>query len=358
MATNYPSSLDTSTQQPSPSATTEMDDAGFLHDEVHTNASGAIIALETKLGVGATTAAGASTNEVLVKQADGDTEWPAVPSSTPTAITVADTTDTTCSVALFESATGDLAPKTDSGATYNAGTGVLTATGFAGPLTGDVTGNASGSAGSCTGNSATATNSTTVTVADTTDTTCNVALFESATGSLGAKTDGGITYNAGTGTLTATAFAGALTGNVTGNASGSAATVTGAAQTAITSVGTLSALTVTGAVTAGSIVAPLAINAQTGTTYTFQLSDAGKLVTASNGSAQTYTVPPNSAEAFDVGTAITIIGIGAGKVTLAQGSGVTINSKDSEKAIDGVHASVTLIKTATDTWQLIGALQA
>ena len=60
-----------------------------------------------------------------------------------TAITVADTTDTSCSVALFESATGDLEPKTDGGITYNAGTGVLTATGFAGPLTGAVTGNAS-----------------------------------------------------------------------------------------------------------------------------------------------------------------------------------------------------------------------
>jgi hypothetical protein len=185
-----------------------------------------------------------------------------------------------------------------------------------------------------------------------------VALFESATGDLAPKTDGGATYNAGTGILTATGFAGALTGNVTGNASGTAATVTGAAQSAITSVGTLTSVTVTGAVTAGSVVAPLAINAQTGTTYTFVAGDASKLVTASNGSAQTYTVPPNSGVAFDVGTAITVIGIGAGKVTLAQGSGVTINSKDSEKAIDGQHASVTLIKTATDTWQLIGALQA
>ena len=55
------------------------------------------------------------------------------------------------------------------------------------------------------------------------------------------------------GTVTANAFSGALTGsvvgNVTGNVSGSAATVTGAAQTAITSVGTLSALTVSGDVT-------------------------------------------------------------------------------------------------------------
>jgi len=281
MATQYPTTLDTATQQPSPLATTEMDDSGFEHDVVHTNHSGAIIALETKLGVGATTAATASTNHVLVKQADGDTEWAAVPAgAVPTTITVADTTNTTCSVALFESATGDLAPKSDAGATYNAGTGTLTATAFAGPLT----------------------------------------------------------------------------GNVTGNASGTAATVTGAAQSAITSVGTLSALAVTGAVTAGSVVAPLAINAQTGTTYTFVAADAGKMVTSSNGSAQTFTVPPNSSVAFDVGTQIIVQNIGSANCTLAQGSGVTIQSKDSNKEIDGQYAAATLIKTATDAWSLIGSL--
>ena len=46
------------------------------------------------------------------------------------------------------------------------------------------------------------------------------------------------------GTVTADAFAGPLTGDVTGNASGTAATVTGAAQSAITSLGTLTTLTV------------------------------------------------------------------------------------------------------------------
>jgi hypothetical protein len=51
------------------------------------------------------------------------------------------------------------------------------------------------------------------------------------------------------GTVTATAFAGPLTGNVTGNVSGTAATVTGAAQTAITSVGTLTGLILSGTVT-------------------------------------------------------------------------------------------------------------
>jgi hypothetical protein len=86
----------------------------------------------------------------------------------------------------------------------------------------------------------------TVTVADTTDTSSYVALFESATGDLGPKTDAAITYNAGTGALTATSFVGALTGNVTGNTSGTAATVTTGAQPNITSTGTLTSFRSTG----------------------------------------------------------------------------------------------------------------
>ena len=60
--------------------------------------------------------------------------------------------------------------------------------------------------------------------------------------------DGTISVDAGVVTgatsITSTAFVGGLTGNVTGNASGTALTVTQAAQSAITSVGTLTALTV------------------------------------------------------------------------------------------------------------------
>ena len=54
------------------------------------------------------------------------------------------------------------------------------------------------------------------------------------------------------GTVTADAFAGPLTGNVTGNVSGTAATVTGAAQSNITSLGTLTTLTVDNVITNGS----------------------------------------------------------------------------------------------------------
>lgn len=56
------------------------------------------------------------------------------------------------------------------------------------------------------------------------------------------------------GTVTADAFAGPLTGDVTGNASGTAATVTGAAQSNITSLGTLTTLTVDNVIINGTTI--------------------------------------------------------------------------------------------------------
>ena len=80
------------------------------------------------------------------------------------------------------------------------------------------------------------------------DETVYPVFVDGATGTQGAETDTGLTYNPSSGLLTSTAFSGNITGNVTGNVtgntSGTAATVTGAAQTNITSLGTLTALTV------------------------------------------------------------------------------------------------------------------
>ena len=84
-----------------------------------------------------------------------------------------------------------------------------------------------------------ATNVTT-TANNSADETVFPTFVDGATGSQGIETDTGFTYNPSSGMLTATGFTGAVTGNVTG----SAATVTGAAQTNITSVGTLTSLTV------------------------------------------------------------------------------------------------------------------
>ena len=75
-----------------------------------------------------------------------------------TTVTVADeSSDTSCNVLFTTAATGNLGPKSGTNLTFNSSSGVLTATGFAGALTGNVTGNVSGSSGSTTGNAATAT---------------------------------------------------------------------------------------------------------------------------------------------------------------------------------------------------------
>ena len=100
-----------------------------------------------------------------------------------------------------------------------------------------------------------------------------------------------------------------------------------------------------------------AINAQTGTTYTTVLADGGKLVTLSNGSAITLTIPPNSSVAYPIGTKLDFIQIGAGQVTVAGGTGVTVNSTPTLK-FRAQHSGASCIKIATDTWQLVGDLAA
>jgi hypothetical protein len=100
------------------------------------------------------------------------------------------------------------------------------------------------------------------------------------------------------------------------------------------------------------------INAQTGTTYTLVLADAGKLVTSDNAAAVTITVPPDTDVAFAIGTRIDVLSIGAGLTTLAQGSGVTINSKEGNLTLTAQGSAATLIKAATDVWWLVGDLSA
>lgn len=100
---------------------------------------------------------------------------------------------------------------------------------------------------------------------------------------------------------------------------------------------------------------PRLINTQTGTSYTLVLNDIGKVITLSNASAITLTIPQNSSVAFPVGTQIELVQLGAGAVTVG-GSGVTINSKSSNKKTNGQYVAVSLLKTATDTWLLFGDL--
>lgn len=102
----------------------------------------------------------------------------------------------------------------------------------------------------------------------------------------------------------------------------------------------------------------VARNAQTGTTYTLALTDAGGFVDLSNASAITLTVPPNSSVNFPANTRIDLIQAGAGQVTVAAGSGVTINSKGSALKLTGQWSGATLVQRSTNSWVLIGDITA
>jgi hypothetical protein len=99
------------------------------------------------------------------------------------------------------------------------------------------------------------------------------------------------------------------------------------------------------------------LNAQTGTTYTLAASDTDKLVILANASSITVTIPPNSSVAWDVGTAVKFAQTGAGQVTFAPGSGVTLRATPGLKT-RAQYSGVEAIKVATDEWLLIGDLAA
>ena len=104
--------------------------------------------------------------------------------------------------------------------------------------------------------------------------------------------------------------------------------------------------------------AMIAINAQTGTTYTTVLADDGKLITCDNAASIALTIPPNSSVAYGIGTQINIMQLGAGTVTITAGAGVTLRSDGSKLKTNAQYAVATCAKIATDTWVVVGNLKA
>ena len=96
------------------------------------------------------------------------------------------------------------------------------------------------------------------------------------------------------------------------------------------------------------------LNAQTVTTYNLVLTDAHKTVTLTNGSAIDARIPLNSGTAFPIGTRIELIQGGAGQVTVAPTTGVTVNSSGGKTKLAAQYAVATILKVATDTWYLFG----
>ena len=99
----------------------------------------------------------------------------------------------------------------------------------------------------------------------------------------------------------------------------------------------------------------LAFNAQTGTTYTLVATDKAKLVTTSNASPVTVTIP---ADVFVAGNQINIQSIGVGLTTISGGS-VTITStgaSSSAPVLRARYSAATIICTASNVFTIVGDL--
>ena len=90
-------------------------------------------------------------------------------------------------------------------------------------------------------------------------------------------------------------------------------------------------------------------NAQTGSSYSYALADASKLLSMSNASANTVLVTKQATVTWVTGTQLRVMNLGAGLTTLVADTGVTINGN---KAL-GQYQGGTLIRTASDVWLFV-----
>jgi hypothetical protein len=175
--------------------------------------------------------------------------------------------DTSCFPVFVTNATGELGPKTNAGLTFNSSTGILTATGFSGPITGALTGNAD-----------------TVTWAgEASDTTCFIGFATNSSGSLAPKTHANMTFNASTGVATFASTVltttdingGTVDGAVIGGSSAAAGTFTslnanggGALTGTWTNLGSVTTIDINGGTIDGVTIGGASAGAITGTNIT------------------------------------------------------------------------------------------
>ena len=167
-----------------------------------------------------------------------------------------------------------------------------------------------------------------ITVADTTDTTCFVGLWESATGDLGPKTDGAITYDAGTGALSATTFVGALTGNAS-TATSAAGWTTSRTLSFTGDVTGSGSVDGTGNVATALTIATDSVALGTDTTgnYVLSIADAGSSnITVVNGSAEGGAVTLDTAQDIGIGDSPTFVGLTLTGDLTVQGTTTTVDS--------------------------------
>lgn len=243
----------------------------------------------------------------------------------------------------------------DSGLTFNTGTNALTTTTFIGALT---------------GNASSATLASTITVVDAGgDTTTFPVLVGSATGSLAALTDPGLSYQATTNILTAGGFAGPINGTVgaTTPAAGAFTTVSATGQiTSTVSTGTAPlVIASTTAVTnlnaslllGGTWAIPGSIGATTPAAGAFTTLTTTGNVTLGNAASDTLTV---NAETISQPNIPCFLAYNSASDANATGAGATVTVDFDTEVIDqsGDFSADTFTAPATGVYLLSAQVRA
>lgn len=95
-------------------------------------------------------------------------------------------------------------------------------------------------------------------------------------------------------------------------------------------------------------------NSQAGHT-TAALTDMGKIIVQTSGSANNVTVPPQADVVWPDNAQFGVCQYGAGVTSLVAGAGVTLRHPDSLYNIAQQYGVVTLLRLAQDEWLVIGA---
>jgi hypothetical protein len=91
--------------------------------------------------------------------------------------------------------------------------------------------------------------------------------------------------------------------------------------------------------------------------YTLILTDANKVITMDVATANTLTVPKNSAVAFPIGTKVVVYQLGAGATTITPVDADVTITMNGTGVIAARYGHATLLKTATNTWLMLDAAQ-
>lgn len=103
-----------------------------------------------------------------------------------------------------------------------------------------------------------------------------------------------------------------------------------------------------------SPLGPASIRTVSGTTDTLMWDDQGGYVRCTSSSPVTVTVPPNASAPYPPKTCIAVRQAGTGLVTVAAGSGVTVNPKfGGALALAGQYDLVQLLKVGANEWDMI-----